>query len=158
VGVSKALQPTPVGAFSFVESRVGFRMSFHPGWLSRSVGRPRKQNPNNMRRHLDIQSFIVIAVTLILFAVALVVKGFTHDLLLEAGVFLVSLKLIMMAYKNSITGKSVEEKLDSIAETLCRLEKEGKLPNQALQPTPGSVTAAAGQPPRQPPSSAELGR
>lgn len=42
-----------------------------------------------MHRHLDVPTLLTIAVTLVLFAVALFVKGFTHDLLLEAGVFLV---------------------------------------------------------------------
>jgi hypothetical protein len=45
---------------------------------------------------------VVIALTLILFVVALLIKGFTHDLLLEADVFLVSVKLILMSHKNSV--------------------------------------------------------
>ena len=43
-----------------------------------------------MKQHLDMGSLIVIIVTFILFLVAPFAKGFTHDLLLEAGVFLVS--------------------------------------------------------------------
>ena len=57
----------------------------------------------------DPWSVIVIALTFALFALALFLKGFTHDLLLEAGVFLVSLKLILMAKKN----KDAEAHLDS---------------------------------------------
>src|SRR5438045_2524576 len=45
---------------------------------------------------------VVIALTLILFIVALFIQGLTHELLLEAGVFLVSVKLILMSYKNSV--------------------------------------------------------
>ncbi len=45
---------------------------------------------------------------------ALFAKGFTHDILLEAGVFLVSAKLIMMGYKNSLYIKSVENELKEI--------------------------------------------
>ena len=46
--------------------------------------------------------------TLALFVVALFVKGLTHDLLLEAGVFLVSVKLVLMNYKNSLAMRTLE--------------------------------------------------
>ena len=55
-----------------------------------------------MRRHFDRGSIVVIVITFVLFVIALFTKGFTDDLLLEAGVFLVSVKLIMMAYKSSV--------------------------------------------------------
>jgi hypothetical protein len=55
-----------------------------------------------MEKHIDLSSLVVIIITFLLFFVALFVKGFTHDLLLEAGVFLVSVKLIMMAYQHRI--------------------------------------------------------
>jgi len=42
--------------------------------------------------------------------VALFTKGFTHDILLEAGVLLVSVKLIIMAYKNSVYIESQSNK------------------------------------------------
>jgi hypothetical protein len=45
---------------------------------------------------------------------ALFTKGFTQDLLLEAGIFLVSVKLIMMAYLNSVYIKSIENELKEI--------------------------------------------
>ena len=41
-----------------------------------------------------------------------------HDLLLEAGVFLVSLKLMLMAYKNSITTNTLLNELQDIKKTL----------------------------------------
>ena len=50
-----------------------------------------------MLKHFDVGSVFVIIITFVLFALALFTKGFTHDLLLEAGVFLVSVKLIIMA-------------------------------------------------------------
>ncbi len=53
----------------------------------------------------DPGSIVVMLLTLILFVGAVLTKGFTHDLLLEAGVFLVSVKLIIMAYKNSVSTK-----------------------------------------------------
>jgi hypothetical protein len=64
--------------------------------------KPNMRRPFVVKKHLDLGSIIVILITLALFIVALFVKGFTHDLLLEAGVFLVSVKVIMMAYQNSM--------------------------------------------------------
>ena len=49
---------------------------------------------------------------------ALFTKGFTHDLLLETGVFLVSVKLILMAYRNSINTQSLFIELQGIKEAL----------------------------------------
>ena len=46
----------------------------------------------NFLRHLDIVSQLVILTTFVLFVVALFIKGFGHGLLLEAGVFLISVK------------------------------------------------------------------
>ena len=51
---------------------------------------------------------------------ALVTKGFTHDLLLEVGIFLISVKLIMMAYKSSVGVKSIENELKEIKGLLRR--------------------------------------
>lgn len=70
------------------------------------------------RKHFDTGSLIVIIVTFVLFVTALFTKGFTHDLLLEAGVFLVSLKLIMMSYKNGDAIGSVQKKLGDILSKL----------------------------------------
>ena len=65
-------------------------------------------------KHFDIGSIIVIAITFILFVMALFFTGFTHDLLLEAGVFLVSVKLIMLAYKSSVTSEDIHRELEEI--------------------------------------------
>ncbi len=70
-----------------------------------------------IRKHFDPGSLGVITVTFILFAVALVVKGMTHDLLLEAGVLLISIKLIMMAYKLSVTADESRARLDELIES-----------------------------------------
>ena len=78
----------------------------------------------NAAKHFDAPSLLVIAVTLILFVVAIFAKGLTHDLLLEAGVFLVSVKLILMAYKSSVSAASLERKLDQIQAMLPRREQE----------------------------------
>ena len=71
-----------------------------------------------MKEHFDIGSFIVIVITFVLFIFALFTKGFTHDLLLEVGVFLVSVKLILMAYKNSVTSKELLSELNAIKKIL----------------------------------------
>jgi len=71
-----------------------------------------------MKKHFDAGSMIVIVITFVLFILALFTKGFTHDLLLEAGVFLVSVKLIMMAYKNSVNVESFRKELREIKELL----------------------------------------
>lgn len=64
-------------------------------------------------KYLDVGSLVVMLATFALFAGAVLVKGFTHDLMLEAGVFLVSVKLMIMLYK---TGKSNEELKAGLAE------------------------------------------
>jgi hypothetical protein len=99
---------------------------------------------SDMQRHLDVGSRMVILVTFALFVAAIFIKGIGHDLLLEAGVFLVSLKLIMMAYKNSVGARQLNQRLDDVHAKLTRMEEllESRLvsepamgpPNKALQP------------------------
>jgi hypothetical protein len=99
----------------------------------------------DVQRHLDLGSKAVIALTFILFVAAIFFKGLGHDLLLEAGVFLVSVKLIMMAHKDSVVARQLAERLDELHATLTRLEGtlESRrpsemavgLPDKALQPT-----------------------
>jgi hypothetical protein len=67
-----------------------------------------------MKNYLDIGSAIVVVVTFILFAAALFTKGFTHDLFLEIGVLLVSVKIIMMAHKNEIHIQNLRKELKEI--------------------------------------------
>ncbi len=65
-------------------------------------------------KHFDTGSLLVIVITFVLFAMALFFTGFTHDLLLEAGVFLVSVKLIIMAYKSSVSAQNIQRELTEI--------------------------------------------
>lgn len=67
-----------------------------------------------MKKHFDSGSLVVIIITFVLFTVALFAKGLTQDMLLEAGVFLVSVKLILMAYKNSVDVKSFKKDIQEI--------------------------------------------
>ena len=50
------------------------------------------------------------------------VKGLTHDLLLEAGVFLVSVKLIMMSFKNNLYIQDLKKDLNEIKALLRHVE------------------------------------
>ena len=72
----------------------------------------------NIRKHFDSTSIAVIILTLVLFVAAILAKGLTHDVLLEAGVFLVSAKLILQTYKNSVATGNLEAKLEAIHITL----------------------------------------
>ena len=78
----------------------------------------------HIRDHLDGASLAVIVITFVLFVVALSVKGFTHNLLLETGVFLVSVKLIMMAYGNSVSTKDLRARLERIEKTLQQIKSK----------------------------------
>ena len=76
-------------------------------------------------RHLDAGSLAVMGLTLVLFIVALFAKGFTHDLLLEAGVFLVSVKLILAAYKNSVSNQRILTLLQEIRDSIGPTDRSG---------------------------------
>jgi hypothetical protein len=69
-------------------------------------------------KSFDPWTIIIIVLTFGLFSLALFLQGFTHDLLLEAGVFLVSVKLILMAKKNGETEERLEFHLLEIKELL----------------------------------------
>jgi len=89
----------------------------------------------DLHPHLDIGTRLVIVITFVLFVAALYIKGFGHGLLLEAGVFLVSVKLMLMAYKNSVVAKEVSERLDRMEAALVRMERtlESERPVPAAQ-------------------------
>jgi len=74
-------------------------------------------------KHFDAGSILVILFTLVLFVLALFFTGLTHDILLEAGVFLVSVKLIVMAYKASKSASKVERELKEIKDMLKRASR-----------------------------------
>ena len=71
-----------------------------------------------MKKYFSTADILVIAITFILFAAALFTKGFTNALLLEAGVLLVSVKIIMMNFKCSQTNKQILEKLQELDEDI----------------------------------------
>ena len=69
-------------------------------------------------KHFDAGSIVVIVITFVLFVMALFFTGFTHDLLLEAGVFLISIKLIIMAYKAGVSSENIHRELREIKDLL----------------------------------------
>jgi hypothetical protein len=71
-----------------------------------------------MKKFLDIGNALVIAVTLILFTLALITTGLTKNLLLEAAVFLVSIKIILTNYKISRSSKEIVNELQKLREKL----------------------------------------
>ena len=79
-----------------------------------------------IRRYLDAWSLLIILITLVLFAAALYFTGFTHDLLLEAGVFLVSVKLILMSYKNKVASDYLHKELAEIRSLIQEMNRESK--------------------------------
>ena len=76
-----------------------------------------------IRENFRADSLLVIAITFVLFVLALFTKGFTHDLLLEAAVFLVSVKLIMLSYISASGTRSIDEKLDKIYSEILNAKK-----------------------------------
>jgi hypothetical protein len=64
-----------------------------------------------MNKYMDRGSLIVAVITLELFTAALFTKGISHDLFLETGVFLVSVKIIIMAYKSSADVNHLDKKM-----------------------------------------------
>jgi len=75
-----------------------------------------------MKKYFSVTDVVVILITSVLFIVALFVKGLTQDLLLEAGVLLVSIKIIMMNYKNALSTKTVLKELGEIKEALSEIK------------------------------------
>jgi hypothetical protein len=57
----------------------------------------------------------------VIFLLALFFTRFSHNLLLEAGVFLVSVKLIIMAYKTSKSYGKIELELKVIKELIKKI-------------------------------------
>jgi hypothetical protein len=81
--------------------------------------------PKPVWSYFDPLSIVVIVLTLVLFVIALFVNGFTHDLLQECGVFLVSVKLIMMSHKNGVSARVAEERLVKTQDLLQAKTEQG---------------------------------
>lgn len=75
-----------------------------------------------MKNNLDVSNTIVVVLTFNLFGIALFTTGFTKDLLLEAWVLLVSIKIIILGNSNKISNMEIIKKLDEIDKKLEELK------------------------------------
>lgn len=75
--------------------------------------------------YIDYWSIIVILITALLFIAALFVQGLTHDILLETGVFLVSVKIIMTAYTNNQYYSDLKKEIGELKEILREKNQQG---------------------------------
>ena len=66
----------------------------------------------------DPSSTIIMGITLVLFIAAVFTTGFTHDLLLESAVFLVSVKLIIINFKQQSSSEEIKQQLEEIKSLL----------------------------------------
>ena len=73
-----------------------------------------------MKKHVDIGSVIIILTTFVLFPLALFIKAVAQDMLLEAGVLLVSIKLIIMAYKTRTANTEIKKELQEIKQMIAQ--------------------------------------
>ena len=78
----------------------------------------------NFRQYFDAASLLIMFATLVLFIAALYFTGFTHDLLLEAGVFLVSVKIILMSYKNKVASDRLLKELGEVRSLIVEMNNK----------------------------------
>ena len=99
-------------------------------------------------KHIGLASLLIIVTTFVLFALALFTVGLTHDLLLEAGVFLVSVKLILGSYRDSVFAGEMKIKLEALEVVVQRIESHlladlGKAHQDVQQPEASNAQAEA---------------
>ncbi len=75
--------------------------------------------------NFDRGSIVIMAITLALFVYAAIRHGLTDDLLLETGIFLVSVKIIMLSYENGRHIRHIESKLDVIQQGIEQVSAGG---------------------------------
>lgn len=74
-----------------------------------------------------------MSITLVLFIAALYAKGMTHDICLEAGVFLVSVKLIIMAFKISQATQETHRLLEDLRRDVENFAGSSREPDHAAE-------------------------
>ncbi|MGZ3706189.1 MAG: hypothetical protein ACXWP1_09915 [Bdellovibrionota bacterium] len=67
---------------------------------------------------LNLASSLTLVITFVLFVAAAVLHGLSSELLLEAGVFLVSVKLVLSTQKSEIAVEEMRAQLDLIERKL----------------------------------------
>jgi len=75
-----------------------------------------------MRKYLTLGDIVILTITVLLFVVAIFTEGFIHNLSLEAGILLVSIKAIMIGYKIKLLNRAILKELGDIKETLSELK------------------------------------
>ena len=76
-------------------------------------------------KNFDRGSIVVMAITVALFVYAVIRHGLTDDLLLETGIFLVSVKIIMLSYENGQHIRNIESKLEVIQQGISQVSGGG---------------------------------
>ena len=73
---------------------------------------------------MSIVTIIIILITVGLFVAAIFTKGLTHDIFLESGVLLISIKIILLAYRNNAIVKNIQKQLDNMNSLLLLINKK----------------------------------
>ena len=73
---------------------------------------------------MAIVTIIIIVITVGLFGAALFTKGLTHDIFLESGVLLISIKIILLSYRNNTIVKNIQKRLDDMNSLLLSINKK----------------------------------
>ena len=74
--------------------------------------------PAQKRKILTLASGLTLGITLLLFCTAAVLHGPSKELLLEAGVFLISLKLVISTQKSELAMREILERLADLERSL----------------------------------------
>lgn len=77
--------------------------------------------------HINIErisTIVIILTTLALFTGAVLTKGLTHDIFLEAAVFLVSVKVIFLTFRTNTMTKNIQKQLEGLNSLLISKETD----------------------------------
>lgn len=87
--------------------------------------------------HINIERISTIAIiltTLALFITAVFTKGLTHDIFLEAAVFLVSVKVIFLTFRTNTMTRNILKQLEDL-NSLLLSKKTDKSPEASDEET-----------------------
>ncbi len=73
---------------------------------------------------MAIVTIVIIVITVGLFVAAIFTKGVTHDIFLETGVLLISIKIILLSYKNNAIIKNIQKQLNDMNSLLLLINKK----------------------------------
>ncbi len=93
-------------------------------------------------KHVGTASLLIIVITFVLFALALFTVGLTHDLLLEAGVFLISVKLILGSYRDSVLAGEMKTKLEALDSAVQRIADQMPAYRESDDPAGSAIVQA----------------